>query len=185
MTELRWLEPGESDAVLAAAHLFDHPPTREWTKDFLSRAGHHLCVAYVDGQAAGFVTGVEMVHPDKGLEMFLYELGVDEAFRGRGVGRALVTALAQRAREAGCYGMWVLTDPENDAGRRTYESAGATGRGPQLMLDWRFDASSGPAVSTTRSGQEPDSVGEARDRDTDQAERAADVGERDGRLVEQ
>lgn len=139
MTELRWLEPGDADQVLAAAELFDNPPTPQWTEDFLSRAGHHLCLASVDGVAAGFVTGVEMVHPDKGLELFLYELGVDEAFRGRGIGRALVAALAQRARDVGCSGMWVLTEPDNEAARRTYGSAGGTDRGPQIMLDWRFD----------------------------------------------
>jgi ribosomal protein S18 acetylase RimI-like enzyme len=139
VTQLRWLGPGDEGLVLAAAELFDQPPTPQWAEEFLARVGHHLCLAYVDGAAAGFVSGVEMVHPDKGLEMFLYELGVDEAFRGRGIGRALVTALAERAQELGCYGMWVLTDPDNEAGRRTYESADATARGPQLMLDWRFD----------------------------------------------
>ena len=144
MTELRWLGVGETDEVLVAAGLFDHPPSPEWTDDFLARPGHHLCVAYVDGVAAGFVTGVEMVHPDKGAEMLLYELSVDEAFRGRGIGRELVTALAERAAELGCHGMWVLTDPDNEAGRRTYESAGATGRGPQLMLDWHFAGTDRP-----------------------------------------
>jgi [ribosomal protein S18]-alanine N-acetyltransferase len=135
---LRWLGPSDADQVVAAAELFDSPPTPQWSEDFLSRAGHHLCLAYVDGEAAGFVSGVEMVHPDKGAEMFLYELGVAEAFRRRGIGQALVAALAERARELGCYGMWVLTDVENEAGRRTYESAGATPRGAHLMLDWRL-----------------------------------------------
>ena len=46
------------------------------------------------------VTGVETTHPDKGTEMFLYELAVDEAARDRGVGRALVAALADLARDA-------------------------------------------------------------------------------------
>ena len=46
--------------------------------------------------------------------MFLYELGVDEPVRRRGIGSSLVEALAELARERGCYGMWVLTDEDND-----------------------------------------------------------------------
>jgi ribosomal protein S18 acetylase RimI-like enzyme len=136
--QLRWLGPSDVGAVLAAGALFDHPPTQEWTVDFLSRPGHHLCLATVDTVPAGFVTGVEMTHPDKGTEMFLYELGVDEAFRGRGIGRALTEALAQRARARGCYGMWTLTEPGNMAARRTYVSTGGTDRGEQIMLDWNL-----------------------------------------------
>jgi ribosomal protein S18 acetylase RimI-like enzyme len=138
VTHLRWLGAGDADAVLAASGLFDDAPTPEWTQLFLSRPGHHLAVAYVDDVPAGFVTGVEMTHPDKGTEMFLYELGVDEAYRGRGIGRALTQALAARARERGSYGMWTLTGPDNEAGQRTYGSAGATDRGRQIMLDWQF-----------------------------------------------
>jgi ribosomal protein S18 acetylase RimI-like enzyme len=48
-------------------------------------------------------------------EMFLYELGVHESHRGRGVGRALVAALADIAKAHRCYGMWVLTDDDNPA----------------------------------------------------------------------
>jgi ribosomal protein S18 acetylase RimI-like enzyme len=141
MSDLRWLGTADVAAVLAAAALFDEPPTPQWTETFLSRPGHHLCLAYVDGVPAGFVTGVEMTHPDKGTEMFLYELGVDEAYRGRGIGRALTEALAQRAAQRGCYGMWTLTDPSNEAARRTYTSAGAVDRKSQVMLEWVF----GPA----------------------------------------
>jgi ribosomal protein S18 acetylase RimI-like enzyme len=138
VAELRWLSPDDVAAVLGAADVFDEAPTQEWARDFLSRPGHHLCLAYVDGRPAGFVSGVEMTHPDKGTEMFLYELGVEEPYRGHGIGRALVTALADLAREHGCYGMWTLTDETNEAARRSYGSTGAVERGPQLMLDWRF-----------------------------------------------
>ena len=75
-------------------------------------------------RAVGFVSGVEVTHPDKGTEMFLYELAVDEPFRRRGIGRALVERLAALAREAGCYGMWVITDDDNAAARATYEGSG-------------------------------------------------------------
>jgi ribosomal protein S18 acetylase RimI-like enzyme len=137
--ELRWLGTADEEAVAAAGSLFDHRPLPPWTRRFLQQPDHHLAIAYVAGEPAGFVSGVEVTHPDKGTEMFLYELGVDERFRGRGVGKALVRALAELARDRGCYGMWVLTDADNTAALNTYRSAGATGQDAQVMLEWRFD----------------------------------------------
>jgi ribosomal protein S18 acetylase RimI-like enzyme len=111
--------------VLDAGHLFDAPPRPQWTEDFLSRSGHHLLLAEVDGLPAGFVTGVEIAHPDKGVEMLLYELGVDEPFRRRGIGSALVKALKTLAREVGCSGMWVPVEQGNDAATALYRATGA------------------------------------------------------------
>lgn len=85
------------------------------------------------------VTGVEMMHPDKGTEMFLYELGVDESFRRQGVGRALVSALADVARERDCYGMWVITDADNAAALATYRHVGGVPEEEQVVLAWTFD----------------------------------------------
>jgi ribosomal protein S18 acetylase RimI-like enzyme len=127
------------DRVRAASPLFDSEAQSAWVERFLDQPSHHLCIAYEDTEPAGFVSGVEMTHPDKGTEMFLYELGVDDAFRGRGIGKALVASLADLARERGCYGMWVLTDADNAAAVATYESAGAAEASPQLMLTWSFD----------------------------------------------
>ena len=138
MTELRWIGPGDDDAVLAASALFDGPAQREWTTAFLHDPRHHLLIAYEEDAPAGFVSAVEMGHPDKGFEMFLYELGVEEAYRGRGIGRALVAELRDFAVSRGCYGMWVLTDADNEAAMRTYGAAGAGDAEPQVMLSWDF-----------------------------------------------
>ena len=69
--ELRLLTIDDVDVVLAAGHLFDAAPTREWTRRFLERDGHHLVLAEEDGRALGFVSGMEISHPDKGTEMLL------------------------------------------------------------------------------------------------------------------
>jgi len=88
----------------------------------------------------GFVSGVEMTHPDKGTEMFLYELGVAPEARNRGIGRALVAALAQLAQDRGCYGMWVLTDDDNEAALATYNATGPSERSTHVMFGWAFGA---------------------------------------------
>jgi ribosomal protein S18 acetylase RimI-like enzyme len=97
-------------------------------------------MAYEDETPAGFVSGIEMTHPDKGMEMFLYELGVDPRFQGRGIGTALVRALAEQARDAGCYGMWVLTDDDNTAALATYANGGGSrDESEHVMFSWDFD----------------------------------------------
>lgn len=75
------------DQLIAAEHLYDGPARPEWAERFLAADGHLMLIAYVDGAPAGMVSGIEMLHPDKGTEMCLYELSVDEPFRGRGIGR--------------------------------------------------------------------------------------------------
>jgi ribosomal protein S18 acetylase RimI-like enzyme len=132
--------PADAESILAAAELFDHAPTPEWTEKFLASDIHHMLLARgEDGRAIGFVSGVEMTHPDKGTEMFLYELDVHPDHRNRGVGRALVRALADLARDNGCYGMWVLTDADNPAALAAYGAAGAGPPDEQVMLSWTFD----------------------------------------------
>jgi ribosomal protein S18 acetylase RimI-like enzyme len=133
------LTGGDEQVVLAAAGLFDAPPTDAWTARFLAAPGHHLLVALDGDEPAGFVSGVETTHPDKGTEMFLYELSVDPARRRRGIGSALVRALAELARERGCYGMWVGTEAENAAALATYRAAGAAAPEPCVTLTWTFE----------------------------------------------
>ncbi|MEO5963934.1 MAG: GNAT family N-acetyltransferase [Candidatus Limnocylindrales bacterium] len=113
---------------------------RAASERFLSAGDHHLLMAFADnGHALGFVSGVETTHPDKGTEMFLYELAVDETARGQGIGSALVAALRELALAAGCYGMWVLTDADNDAALATYRHAGASEESTHVMLGWTFE----------------------------------------------
>ena len=137
---LQWLTIEDVADLEAASHLFDGPVRRAWAVRFLELPTHHLCLGWMNGLPAGFVSGVEMTHPDKGTEMFLYELGVDEAARGRGLGSALARALADRAQERGCYDMWTLTDLDNVAARATYRKAGAGSEETDLVLPlWTLD----------------------------------------------
>src|ERR1700674_5659521 len=128
--------PGDDERVRAAAHLFDDAPKHAAVTRFLADPTHHLLIAYSAEAPAGFVSGVELTHPDKGTEMFLYELAVAEAFQRRGIGKALVNALLAIADELGCYDMWVLTDADNDAALATYRTTGTTAESSHVMLTW-------------------------------------------------
>ncbi|WP_406169339.1 GNAT family N-acetyltransferase [Streptomyces sp. NBC_00996] len=130
---------GTVDELTAAEYLFDDPVRPEWAQRFLDAQGHHLFLAYEDGSPVGFISGVETVHPDKGTEMFLYELAVAEPFRRRGTGRALIRELAALARERGCYGMWVGVDTGNDVALATYRSAGGKDDGSCTVVTWDFE----------------------------------------------
>ncbi len=96
------------DAAVAEAggELFDEPPKAAETEQFLSSPCHHLLFAYDDqtGAVIGMISGVETTHPDKGTEMFLYELGVVATARKGGCAAELVRALAALAKARGCYG---------------------------------------------------------------------------------
>jgi ribosomal protein S18 acetylase RimI-like enzyme len=138
VTVIRELGPGDDALVHAASHLFDGPARPNATAAFLADERHHLLVAYEGLQPVGFVSGVEVTHPDKGTEMFLYELAVNEAYRRRGIGRDLVERLAAVARRTGCYGMWVVTDHDNEAARATYEGTDAVPETGQVVEVWTF-----------------------------------------------
>ena len=135
----------DAAAVDAARELFDEPPRATATEQFLNSPGHHLLFAYddeaeVDGPAVvvGMISGVETTHPDKGTEMFLYELGVAPSARKRGVATELVRALAALAETRGCYGMWVAVDVDNEAALATYRRAGAQGEAACVVQSWNF-----------------------------------------------
>jgi ribosomal protein S18 acetylase RimI-like enzyme len=129
--------PGAEDQVKAAEALFDDPVDIAATRRFLENAANVLLLAYVDGSPAGFVSATELSHPDEpDPELFLNELAVDRAHRGRGIGRALVAELWRVAQELGCRGMWVLTDDDNAAANKVYRAAGGMRARVDVMYQW-------------------------------------------------
>ncbi len=136
--EIRPLGAGDEALVVAAQALLDGPAQPQATREFLDDPRHQLLVAYDDGAPVGFVSGVLTTHPDKGTEMFLYELAVAEHARRRGIGRSLVRALENLARERSCHSMWVAVDADDEAALATYDSAGAKRTGPVVIREWRL-----------------------------------------------
>lgn len=140
---LRIERVSDAQTVLRGAHLFDEPVDAEATTRFLASSTHHLLFAYDDDVAdaehpVGMISGAELTHPDKGTEMFLNELGVDEVAQRRGIGTALVRALADLARAQGCSAMWVGTEPDNVAALATYRAASPDSHEPFVAFTWEL-----------------------------------------------
>ena len=135
---IRALGAGDDAVATEACRLFETPGDVD-PAAFLARPEAVLLVAEDDDAVVGWVYGHELIHPDGERTMLLYALDVVEAARGRGHGRALVTAFVDAARERGCTEVWVLTDDDNPAGVATYTSAGGTrDPDPQVMFAWRL-----------------------------------------------
>jgi ribosomal protein S18 acetylase RimI-like enzyme len=131
---VRRLGPADEREVERFAAAFDDPIRPESVTAFLAEDRHHLLVATVDGEPAGFVSAVEILHPDKPTELFLNELGVDEPFRRRGAATALLEALKDLGRSRGCSVIWVLTDEANPAAMATYRRAGGVWNGDRQIM---------------------------------------------------
>ena len=135
------LAPGDLDAVRAAAHLFDDDVDDAAASAFLEDPRHHLLIAYDGDEPAGFLSAIELLHPDKPRpEMFIYELGVDANHRRRGAGTSLVRRITDICEERGCREMFVLTDDDNAAALATYRKGGAGREPDSVMFLWTFPA---------------------------------------------
>lgn len=75
---------------------------------------------------------------DGDTSVFFYELDVDMRYRRRGIGRALADEMRRLGDSVGAKKMWVETDEENEAAKRTYASAGASRAGESLLFEWDF-----------------------------------------------
>jgi aminoglycoside 6'-N-acetyltransferase I len=121
-----------------AAGVFDRGIDPARAAEFLADARHHLAVAIEADVVIGFASAVHYVHPDKPPQMWINEVGVSPAHRGQGVGKRLLAALFERARELHCREAWVLTEQDNAAARRLYASAGGHPEQDQVMFTFKL-----------------------------------------------
>jgi ribosomal protein S18 acetylase RimI-like enzyme len=108
------------------------------------RPGDVGVIAEVDGQPVGAAWHRHYPAAQPGYG-FVAEaipeasLGVEAAWRGRGIGRALLTALADRARENGAQALSLSVDANNAPAVALYQSmgfrsAGGTPGNPTMLL---------------------------------------------------
>ncbi|PYX06944.1 MAG: GNAT family N-acetyltransferase [Acidobacteria bacterium] len=90
-------------------------------------------IAEWDKQAAGYAFFFHFYSTWQGRQLFLEDLFVRPQFRGRGIGRALLSYVANIARNENCRAMrWEVLD-WNKPAIELYQSLGAT-----FLDDWRL-----------------------------------------------
>jgi ribosomal protein S18 acetylase RimI-like enzyme len=101
---------------------------------------HYLVAAYVDSEPVGLVFGYRLSRLDgRPPMMFVYEIGVAEGHRRRGIGRALIEEIRRLADNEGCRNMLVPTNTSNEAAMALYRSAGGEqgdADGTEFWWDW-------------------------------------------------
>jgi ribosomal protein S18 acetylase RimI-like enzyme len=117
------------DALLVhdALRLVDQREIRDDNalEKFLNDPACYLLIATSRGEVVGSLNGYALTRPYRTEPQFLlYEVGVREEFRGRGIGTELVRAFIDEARKACAFELWVLTDTANTAALRVYEKSG-------------------------------------------------------------
>ena len=137
---VRRLVAGDAPRLQELCRRFkDRVPSDDEAAAFLARDDIHVWVAEVNGELAGFAYAYVLLRIDGDTGVFLYELGVDEQFRRRGLGRALVEEARALAERVGAAKMWVDTSYDNEPARRTYAAAGGQPSGEAtLVYGWFF-----------------------------------------------
>jgi aminoglycoside 3-N-acetyltransferase I len=97
-----------------------------------------LVAAHEEGERIGFVLVHELPRLSRGRSMFLvYDVDVVESHRRRGVATAMLRRVEEIARARGVVEGFVLTEPDNDAANRLYESLGGV-RSDVVMWDFEY-----------------------------------------------
>jgi aminoglycoside 3-N-acetyltransferase I len=128
--EIRLLEPGDEAIVERLA-------TREPRTALLRDPRTIFLVAFDGEEPAGFVLAYELPRRHGfNVTVIVYEVEVDDAYRRQGIATLLLRELEQIARGRGIEEAFVLTEPDNLAANRLYETAGGT---RSDVVEWDFD----------------------------------------------
>ena len=140
MIEVKRLGPNDASVLSNVAEdVFDDAIVESSARAFLADPRHRLVVALDKDLVVGFVSAVIYVHPDKPApELWINEIGVAPTHHRQGVGKALMHAILQEAKQSGCSEAWVLTNRTNLPAMAMYKSAGGEETLPdQTMFTFR------------------------------------------------
>lgn len=98
-------------------------------------AGHHVWNAEDDGVVVGRLWLAERTPEGPEGKAWVFDIEIDEATRGRGLGRALMRAALERAREFGCTTVGLNVFGGNAVAIGLYESLGFRVQAQQMRLE--------------------------------------------------
>ena len=84
-------------------------------RTYLSRPQNVLIVGSFEGTPAGFLLAYELDRADQDRPMVcLYEIGVAESFRRRGVASTMIKLLMDHCRQLDALKLWTIADGANE-----------------------------------------------------------------------
>lgn len=133
----------DDDLVAAFARLIPQlsssspPPGRDRLGAIVGSSDTVLFIARVDGRIIGSLT-LAFYRIPTGLKAWIEDVVVDEAGRGRGVGRLLSEAALVEARRRGSKDVSLTSRPSREAANRLYQRLGFEARETNLYR-FRFE----------------------------------------------
>lgn len=116
--------------------VFDYPIKNKSLKSFLNLNNHHLLCAFNDkNQVIGFVSFVEIYHPDKDTQIFVNELSVHESYQRMKIGTHLMNQVFAFAKDHAYY-VWVATEMDNVEAINFYQSLKPKTSQKSIFFDW-------------------------------------------------
>lgn len=116
--------------------LFDHDIRPDQAAAFLSDPMNLLLLAFDGPLAVGMVSATLLRHPDKPPALFINEVGTRDSHLRRGIATALMRRMMDMGRARGCQGIWLGTEPGNDAALALYRKLGGQ---EQVLVGFGWD----------------------------------------------
>lgn len=91
----------------------------------LAKPDFYAIAAYGGGDVIGGLTAYELALPTQKKELYIYDLAVEEAYRGRGVATAVIQTLKTHAKKNGISVLFVEAESKDAGAVAFYASLGA------------------------------------------------------------
>ena len=114
-------------------------PDDHYIAKMLDRPEFHVLVALHDKDLIGGLTAYEMMmFKRETTEMFLYEIEVDELYRRKGIGTALIEFLKEICLAKGIFEIFVGTEKDNLPARKLYATTGGEADEDSIWFSYKF-----------------------------------------------